>query len=352
MRAIGHAPAAAALVLGAMLASDVRGHVVVLLDRQLQARTVDLISIMSGKVTFTAPPGGEDGAGDVKTITLDSVAAIVEPSWWVGELSPPRLDPRDSQNLGLLELTDGRMITGKLDIPLDASSDSAAEPPKDILRWQHGGILDRLEFKLDEVRRVRMPGAPMTVNDEAAAPKRQDTVILINGDRLSGLVERIGAEIWVSDAGAMTKTPTSRVSEIRLVNPPAAPTGTLVWLQGGTIMRVEHVGADPQRGLLLGIEPAEGKSRQVFAPSDKVEALLPDKSRFHPLSTLKIATQHPGPGARGELRAGASDRGDRRTPGRRRYRAARPDDSGLDASHGDRAFRGVAGAAALMPPVG
>jgi hypothetical protein len=282
--------------------------VVVLLDRSLQAQTVDIRRIAQGKIFFTAP-----GASEESSVPLDSIVAITEPGWWSGDyaagsLSPVR--PGDSTVIGQVELVDGRVVQGRPDLrsghDADASDAAAAEPPKDILRWEHPE-LGRLEFKLEEVRRIRMPGEftpppaapvppPAAAGGDAAD---RDLVLLTNGDRLSGFVERVGAEVWISEGGAVTKVALSRVGEIRLVNPAVRPEGTMAWLQGpggGSIIRVEHVGADPQKGLLLGIEPASGKSRQVFLPADQVRALAPSAQRLVPLSSLKITRQEPARG--------------------------------------------------------
>jgi hypothetical protein len=87
----------------------------------------------------------------------------------------------------------------------------------------------------------------------------------------------------------MTKIPASRVREITLVNPLVRPTGTRVWLDGAWSVGVDYLGADPQRGLALGIEPAKGKSRQVFVRHESVIAIVPGAERIVPLASLAVS---------------------------------------------------------------
>ncbi|MGD9689084.1 MAG: hypothetical protein AB7K52_00975 [Phycisphaerales bacterium] len=289
-----------------------RAAEVVILDRELRAQPVNLARIAGGRVYFSSPGGGGAGAegagGEERSIGIESVAAIIEPGWWVEDLAAARPGVRTEAAgaFGMIELTDGRRVMGQVDIPSEQVSDTSApgDAGSDVIRWLHSGALGSLEFKLEDVARVRRAGA----GDEGArsagggaagagrgGPER-DRVLLTNGDAISGLVERIGLEVWVSDRGSVTRTPLARVQEIRLVNPAAEPRGTVVWLRDGSVIRVEHVGVDSSRGMLLGIEPSEGRSRQVALSTEQVRAIVPDVQRLRALSSLAITAQRIAPG--------------------------------------------------------
>lgn len=313
------AAGALALHLAAHAAS---AGVVLILDRQLRAQTVELISISGGKVTFSAATATGATSSETRSLPLASIAAIVEPGWWSDE----RISAGpDTDSAAIVELTDGRRVPGRLDVMADSSSESG-EPPRDMLRWD-SPELGRLEIRLDEVARIRLPSetartpvpveppddpipveelppptaGPRDVPSASAAyqPIRRqdrDTVTLQNGDTLTGLVDRIGSDVWITDKGSTIRTPASRVREVRLVNPPTPPRGTIIWLRSGAITRIEQIGTDPQRGLLLSIEPSPGKARQVFADPSAIRAIVPDAQRFVPLSSLKIVSQRPADG--------------------------------------------------------
>ncbi len=365
----------AGLLAAGVLTPQAGATIFTIIGRDLEARTVDVVRISGGKIVYIAnqPPAraGDPGAAKAssapaaggaaspgvqpveQSIPMSAVVAIVEPGWWSGEVTSPSprfaSDRREARNQSVVELTDGRVITGK--IAADAGGGTAgsgaggggggdqtedAEPPKDVLRWE-SPLLGPLEFRLEDVRRVRLPlteradsptGAP---GGRAAVPAggpvgegpaggngagggraagdgppevdpgslpppagpEKDSALLTNGDRVAGLVERIGRQVWVSEGQSLTKLPIALVREVQLVNPPVTPDGMMIWLQGGTVMRAEFIGADPRQGMLVGIEPARGKSRQAPIKADLVRAIVPAVEAVHALSSLPIAAQRP-----------------------------------------------------------
>ncbi len=288
---------------------------VVILDTQLRATTGEIRRITPKGIAFAPYPLTEPE----RTLAMDDVALIVQPWWWSPErqreaasLSTPSPSPALAARL---EMTDGRILAGKLDLPAEGSGGGGtgdgqgvdlAALPKDVLAWDHP-ILGRLTVRLEDVRRLTMPpppplpDAPKT-DDQANKPgadkpapgpadAKRDAVVLLNGDQVRGFVEHVGSEVWVAEggAGAMTKVPAQRVREVLLVNPPVRPTGARVWLDGAWSVGVDYLGADPQRGLALGIEPAKGKSRQVFVRHEQVIAIVPHAERLTPLAALAVA---------------------------------------------------------------
>lgn len=324
------ARSAGALLAGLALvtaAGAAAAEPMVVLDRQLRAVTGEIRRITPQSVVLAPFPPGEPD----QTFALADVAIITRPGWWSPEPPPAEPDARAPQadqraaaaaagSAAIIELTDGRVLRGALALDDAASAAPAntpqpADKPAGAVAWMHP-ILGRLTFPLDAVRAIRLPGGAPAAGEPAAedepgsgpaapdpsdlkpgtparvAPTR-DTVVLSNGDRVTGFVEQVGAEVWIADGQSMTKVPVARVREVRLVNPATRPTGTRVWLDGAAAVGVDYLGADPQRGLTLGIEPAPGKSRQVFVRPEQVRAIVPEAGRLTPLAALPVARVGP-----------------------------------------------------------
>lgn len=78
--------------------------------------------------------------------------------------------------------------------------------------------LGACRIPLERIARVARPGAAWRTDTPT-----DDVVLLTNGDRLSGFVASIGAEVAIESAdGVVARVPFARVREIRLANPPAA----------------------------------------------------------------------------------------------------------------------------------
>jgi len=296
----------------------------VVLDRQLRAVTGEIRRITPQSIVLAPFPLGEPD----RTFALADVAIITRPGWWSPEPSQAEPDARAAQadpraavaSAATIELTDGRVLRGTLALDDAASAAPAntpqpADKPAGTVAWMHP-ILGRLTFPLDAVRSIRLPGgegsepgtdekparspaepAPDPRDPKPGTPARaeptRDAVLLNNGDRVTGFVEQVAAEVWIADGQAMTKVPVARVQEVRLVNPVTRPAGTRVWLDGASAVGVDYLGADPQRGLTLGIEPAPGKSRQVFVRPEQVRAIVPEAERLTPLAALPVAKVSP-----------------------------------------------------------
>lgn len=78
--------------------------------------------------------------------------------------------------------------------------------------------LGACRIPLERIARIARPGAAWRADTPT-----DDVVLLTNGDRLSGFVASIGAEVAIESAdGVIARVPFARVREIRLANPPAA----------------------------------------------------------------------------------------------------------------------------------
>lgn len=299
----------------------------VVLDRQLKAVTGEIRRITPQSIVLAPFPPGEPD----RTFALADVAIVTRPGWWSPDPAQAEPDARGAQadpraaaaalaGVATIELTDGRVLRGTLAFDDAASAAPAntpqpADKPAGTVAWMHP-ILGRLTFPLDAVRLIRLPGSdggePGADEKPAGSPAdpgsdrpdlkpgtlaraepTRDVVLLNNGDRVTGFVEQVGAEVWIADGQAMTKVPVARVREVRLVNPATRPAGTRVWLDGASAVGVDYLGADPQRGLTLGIEPAPGKSRQVFVRPEQVRAIVPEAARLTSLAALPVAKVSP-----------------------------------------------------------
>lgn len=217
-----------------------------------------------------------DARGVPRELSRTKVLAL-GPSWWTDPQSRPQGEAVGHAGLGLLVLTDGQRLPGGLS-PTGAAGEALA--------WDHPRLgrvvvpLDRVsEVELAEpgARREPTPGAPARGEDgreiPAARPvvetplappptdRSRDTVELANGDRLAGLVERIGKDVVVSSGAAAAKATTvdiARVRRIWLANSAAAPVDAMVWLADGTVVGAKGFTITPGEPLRLGDWGAPG----------------------------------------------------------------------------------------------
>lgn len=220
----------------------------VLLDQTLHENVIDLTGIRGEDLVY------RDEAGRTQTVRLANTAALL-PAWW-----SPRSKPTDAfsssvapikkaaPSFGVIELVDGQRLGVRL------SPDASPDP--DAIFWE-SSLFGRLAVKLDSVRRVRVGSTPSApVGDDSSpgttrpslpifpADPKSDIVVLLNGDRLTGFVERIGPTIAIESGGTLIETPSKQVAEVRLVNPARPPSGSRLWLTDGTVVDVARFLSD------------------------------------------------------------------------------------------------------------
>lgn len=104
---------------------------------------------------------------------------------------------------------------------------------------------------LERVARIARPGAPW----HAATPDT-DTVLLTNGDRLTGFVEAIGPVVTIDTGrGASSSVPLDRVMEVLLANPAVPAPGPLATDDQGVALHAVTLRVDAAGRMELTTRP-------------------------------------------------------------------------------------------------
>lgn len=183
----------------------------ILIDDRLQERAVTLVSLDAGQVRYV------DAGGLFRDEPQSAYVAIV-PLPGAEAPSPP---------MPALWLTDGQRLAGILR-PGDAPDDAAL--------WKHP-VFGAVSLPLDQVARVvlrRVAARP------AARPPgdAEDSILLVNGDRLNGFVAAFGMIVRVEVGGEAREVSSRRIAQADLANPSEPHAGLTAWLSDGSIVRV------------------------------------------------------------------------------------------------------------------
>lgn len=187
-----------------------------LLTPDLRAEPVHLIGIGEGKVVYF----DQDRVKQTRPI-----ARFVQARHIGG---PDRTAPATTPNT-FLETTDGQRLLGT---PAGANKSGSA------LNWKHPA-LGKITIPLTRINRVRFADQPLP------RPGDNDTVVLANGDHLTGFVEAVEAKrvlITPDGAAEAIELPMDRVAGLVLANPTKEPEaglnrlvladGTRLWADG------------------------------------------------------------------------------------------------------------------------
>jgi hypothetical protein len=299
-----------------------------LLETDLSAEVVDVARFW--RQTEAGAQGelvyfGADGAS--RSMPPSRIAALL-PADWDGGTMPESIAAREALRPGMfhgvLELVDGQRFIGEL---AGHAPDAPPPAPTDVA-WEHPEF-GRIVVDLDAVRFIRLSsetppaaGGPPAPRAGAAAARPEakksegDVVILLNGDRVTGLVESIGAIVAIdSETGRLT-IPARQVARVSLENPARAGAGARAWLRDGSIVGVSGLITEGSDGrVTLELRPragakaaparpsaaeAESEDRAAAASLDPgaILALTPDVGRLVSLASLPVQSQRPGPGRR------------------------------------------------------
>jgi hypothetical protein len=266
-----------ALTLGlasAAAAQEPRGVPRTLLDRMLQERHVLLSGLEGGHISYSE-------GGLVRTEPVAEYLAILPaPARPAARASAPAATPRmrrprEARGV-VLQLVDGQRFTGGF-----AREASETES----VAWLNAD-LGSLEFRIDDVSSLRSAGGLA----ELPRSEVSDTVLLLNGDRLDGIVERLGDPVVISVGEAEHRLPLERIAAVSLANPPAPAHGTYVWLSDGTVVatRAVHTTRMGEVQLSPRITPESESSRPRGAslPLERIEAVNFDVRQLIPLATI------------------------------------------------------------------
>ncbi len=248
----------------------------VLLDRQMRERAVMLTALDARTISYT------DAAGLVRSEPVSEYLALIPPTEAPAKpasTAGPRTGEGEAVTArawSVIDLTDGERFFGDV---------GPGAPGRDALRWVHP-VLGPMEFKIDQVRRVRldMPPAGSWTKPVPLAPadSREDVVVFANGDRASGFVEGISGEprelsLAPKDKGAARSIDLGVVREVVFANPgqllPAR--ATLVWLRDGSVIACRAIGTTRLGEVTLqpAMQDTEAAASEN-APETKTQGLL------------------------------------------------------------------------------
>jgi len=261
----------------------------ILIDRDLRERRVELAAITDRAISFV------DELGLARTEPLDRQLALLRvtsrarfdaasvPGWYERflrlEVQPD--EPRiDESAPGTLVLTDGQRLPGRL---------ADAHAAEGRLRWEHP-LFGTLDVDLERVRAVAF-ASPWT---DRPSPI-DDTVTLVNGDRVQGFVERIGPEIVIESVGSRTVIATARAASIELANPPATLDGPVVWLSDGSVLALSAITVAITGRAELASADVSGSAGPVASVSAaQIAAIAFDAGLLVPLASIAPVESHAG----------------------------------------------------------
>ena len=249
-----------------------------ILDEDLLEIVADPIRIDETKVIGWDQPGGIP-----EPMPLSSALAVVvgpsadrdvTPAW---RYVRQRAGDDAAMVAPYVRFTDGQIVPGNL----------TADGGMPLWRnaWLHPLPLD-----LERIREVRLvEGAFVPVATEA------DEVVLVNGDRLRGLVDSIGTHLVLEREddpdGDPLRIPLDRVASFALVNPEDPPQGTVVWFLGGHRIGCEGIVISGNDYVRLDGPTLGGEAIEV--PYEFLRGVVFDAKRITPLAALPI-TVEPG----------------------------------------------------------
>lgn len=187
----------------------------------------------------------------------------------------------------ILALVDGQRFPGVALPPLDV-----AEPP---VSWD--AAFARLSVPLESVSGLSRGGRATPGQGSTG----DDTVLLSNGDQLSGFILALGPVVSIEarSGGAglgVIDLPLDRIAWVRLANPAIKPVGAMLWLSDGTVACIEPLAQSTPESLEARLLPpgdadaslSEGDSPRLSIPLASVRAMAFDPGRLIGLGTLPL----------------------------------------------------------------
>jgi len=285
----------------------------ILLNRSLEAQTIDLLEIAENGIVYVAETGLVRSAPFSDIAALYMANASIAPGPWI-------------------ELTDGQRFAGSL-----ASGPENA----DDLFWI-SPVFGTMRVSLDNVRLVVLdPDVDLDVDIESRSEVASDYVLLRNGDVLSGFIEHIGQTIGIDAGSGVVRIGLDRLAAAQFANDATDRKGIFVWLSDGTVANVASL-ATTHSTIELTRSPANKNTeandvalKHTF-PLSSLVALVPDSSTFHPLASLVLTRHVASPQRRwtpdaviGSKRTRSLDAADIEIPGPMRLEWSLPDGSRL-----------------------
>ena len=205
------------------------------------------------------------------TIRPDQVAFI--------EVDPRRLTDRENLPVtypGRLWLSDGTHYSTEPRITGDR------------VLWKNW-MLDQVDAPLDRIRAFNRHRTTPPPSSES-----EDLVVLENGDRIVGLIDRLGKDLSIERSdGSVLQIPFDRVASFVLLNESVTESGPRLWSIAGDKFTFDQFQFEQGIGLILSDE-----LKQQVSSLHRVDALVFDPVRVVPLASLDPTVS----GLEGQLR--------------------------------------------------
>jgi hypothetical protein len=255
---------AAALSAGAVARADSR----VLYDRNLQARTVELIGLDGLSLRF------QDEFGVTRSLPLSSIAAVLPARSAAAGASA-------ATGGGWVELADGQRFPGRL---------APTSPNDEAVAWLHDDF-GPMQIALERVAFVSLEGAGRNAIEAVRSGARTDDVLMLtNGDRLTGFLVAVDGEIeFESEQAGFVTLGVDRVAWFSLAVNPEPLEGLVVWLSDGAIARVADMRSPADGRVELRLDSAASSEFDL----DDIEAIVFDAARLQPLASVLPDDQQP-----------------------------------------------------------
>lgn len=276
----------AVVMMGMGAGSAVSPSTHLIVDSTLKRTPAELTEISAERIRFN------DAAGLSKTMSLGEVLAVLPGR--PDDLGEPVAVEAAGRGLAVrivLELTDGQRFVGKAATPTGAEA----------VAWDTK-LFGKIEAPFERVRRVVLH--PETSRPgEVKTAARDDELTLLNGDRVTGLVESFGPVVGVEAGGQRLSIGAERIATITFANPDAQPPRMMVRLGDSTIVGVTGVRTiSPTQVELTAPSMAagvkEGQSVTVKVLLSDVEAVWFDAGRLRALANLPVDRYEASPGRR------------------------------------------------------
>lgn len=274
-----------------------------LVDKDLRPTpAVALTSLSATSVTYIAADGQS------QTIDRNKLLAVVPIGWATAAAEPGGITPPSSAQsqapASVLHLTDGSRIPGEPEL-------ANAAPGEDFILWRTNALrISRI--KLDLISRIDLApkaGEPLALTAEADAlnASRGDTILLRNGDKLTGFLAgftsasttdsdtkpRFSPAVRIEVEKQLTTIPLPRVRAIALSNPPAPSDLPRLWIMpeanpSSTIVPAQRLAiADGQ----ITFQSPWADNQSESLRTEAVAGLLLTPARLKPLADLPTQAQ-------------------------------------------------------------
>lgn len=158
----------------------------------------------------------------------------------------------------------------------------------DRLFWKNWS-LEQVDAPLDRIRAFNRQLTTPPISSET-----EDLVVLENGDRIVGLIDRLGRDLHIErEDGTVLQIPFDRVASFVLLNEPVAESGPRIWSNGSDKFTVDRFQYEQGIGLIFS-----DHSGQQISSLHTVDALIFDPDRVLPLASLDPTVS----GIEGQLR--------------------------------------------------